>query len=735
MAKDVKFNIKLAIDGKEQIVTASTNVKKLAEELEIARTKSTKLRDDLLKITQVGASFQNVITGMQQFTGIMRAYTAASATQEEAEVKLATVMRQRMGASDGEVESIKKLASAQQEIGVIGDEVQLAGAQQIATFLNQKSSLDVLIPAMNNLLAQQKGLSATGEDAVAIGNLMGKAMQGQAGALRRVGITFTEAQEQVMKYGNETQRASMLAEIITDNVGNMNSEIAKTDAGRVKQMQNAFGDVKEEIGKTLASYEPFIEKLSELGYSVSGIAMMTTGLISLSKAFGITKIATKATTAVMRSYSVTLETVQIATNSAGVASKVAAVGITALKTAVKGLIAASVIGLGITLLVSVFEKLSQLSDASEKTAGSIDVLKDSTEQVKRVFDDTNSSTFSNLMTSFRKLQAEWKNLSDSQKTKWIKDNQHEFANLGLKIRGVADAENAFQKNTGAVTKAFVERAKAAATMAQLTEEYRIYMQLADKIQAADAAANSRHRVKAGDVVRGSTHTTEGGYEEVNASGNWVYTEKSAAKNNSTRWRANNAEAKSNRAAMAASVRRSKQLERQVERHARSTSVVIPGPASDTSKSSVNNNKHAIGGSIDAYEEKLEALRKKIYATPDMGVAKELQKQYRAVEEDLKNRKVAIGLEDPKKEDVKTYVEKLQDNLKDAEENFNNALTVEARVAASTKVDEIQAEINAATSGELTIPAQATPSYIVKGSKDDIRQSYANAQTTPSLPSR
>ena len=50
MSKDVKFNIRLTIDGKEQIVTASTNVKKFAEELEIARTESTKLRDDLANI-------------------------------------------------------------------------------------------------------------------------------------------------------------------------------------------------------------------------------------------------------------------------------------------------------------------------------------------------------------------------------------------------------------------------------------------------------------------------------------------------------------------------------------------------------------------------------------------------------------------------------------------------------------------------------------------------------------
>lgn len=63
--------------------------------------------------------------------------------------------------------------------------------------------------------------------------------------MRRVGITFTAAQEQVLKYGNESQRAAMLAEVITDNVGHMNAELAKTDAGKAQQMANAIGDIKE----------------------------------------------------------------------------------------------------------------------------------------------------------------------------------------------------------------------------------------------------------------------------------------------------------------------------------------------------------------------------------------------------------------------------------------------------------------------------------------------------------
>ena len=91
-------------------------------------------------------------------------------------------------------------------------------------------------------------LQATGADAVAVANLMGKAMQGQTSALRRVGISFTEAQAEVMKTGTEMERAAMLAQIITDNVGHMNAELAKTRPGQMQQMANAVGDVKEQLG-------------------------------------------------------------------------------------------------------------------------------------------------------------------------------------------------------------------------------------------------------------------------------------------------------------------------------------------------------------------------------------------------------------------------------------------------------------------------------------------------------
>lgn len=178
--------------------------------------------------------------------------------QMEQELKLSTIMKTRMKASDESVQSVKDYASALQEQGVVGDEVQLAAAQQAATFLTQAENLKTLMPAMNNLLVQQHGLNATASDAVSIGNMFGKVMQGQTSALRRVGITFSAAEENMLKYGDESQRAAALAQVITNNVGEMNSALAQTSAGKQQQLANTYGDIREQLGKSVSQLKQML---------------------------------------------------------------------------------------------------------------------------------------------------------------------------------------------------------------------------------------------------------------------------------------------------------------------------------------------------------------------------------------------------------------------------------------------------------------------------------------------
>ena len=189
----------------------------------------------------------------------------AYGVQAEQEKKLEVVMKQRMGATDKGIQSVKDYASQLQKIGVVGDEVQLAGAQQVATFLKSEKSVKTLMPALNNLAVQQKGVNVTTGDMVNYGNMFGKVLQGQTSALKRVGITFDAHEEKLLKTGTEQQRASTLAQIITKNVGNMNEAFAKTDAGKIQQAKNKIGDLKEQIG---AKLQPAIANAYQLGAKV-----------------------------------------------------------------------------------------------------------------------------------------------------------------------------------------------------------------------------------------------------------------------------------------------------------------------------------------------------------------------------------------------------------------------------------------------------------------------------------
>lgn len=194
--------------------------------------------------------------------------------QLEAENRLAAAMRKHFGTSEAEIGSIKRLTAAQQAAGVVSDELQLAGAAQLAGFVSNKQNLDTLIPAMNNLMVSQQGLKATEQDAASAGELLGKALQGDTSALREAGLTLTEAQEQTLKYGDEQQRAAALAELVENNVGRMNETLAATPEGKLAKHANAMRSIQERAGSLYtqlqASLLPLFDVLGDALAEVVG---------------------------------------------------------------------------------------------------------------------------------------------------------------------------------------------------------------------------------------------------------------------------------------------------------------------------------------------------------------------------------------------------------------------------------------------------------------------------------
>lgn len=258
MAKKVEFIINMAGN-------ATKGVTQLGNAVESARTKVTGLKTAFATIGSVGSQLMGVIYSVQAITSKFKEFTDASEAQNVAQTKLSKVMRNTMNASDEEYKSILKLTEQQQKLGVIGDEVQIAGAQELGTYITKIESLKKLIPVMNDMLAQQYGVNASQEQAVTIGSMIGKVMNGQVGALSRYGYKFDETQEKIIKFGTEEQKLAAVMDIVNEAVGGMNQELANSPEGKIAQMNNRLGDMKEQVGNIFNQIKIAAMPLMELG--------------------------------------------------------------------------------------------------------------------------------------------------------------------------------------------------------------------------------------------------------------------------------------------------------------------------------------------------------------------------------------------------------------------------------------------------------------------------------------
>ena len=126
---------------------------------------------------------------------------------------------------------------------------------------------------------------------------------------------------------------------------------------------------------------------------------------------------------------------------------------------------------------------------------------DAMEKAKTVhqeFTENAAEQTGTLVGKFNELRGEWNRLStEAEKVQWLKDNQTEMQNLGLKVNDVTSAENVFNRNTAKVVKALELRARAMAAQGMIVEQYKKYY---EKVMAADqsvAGGGFYHKYKKG----------------------------------------------------------------------------------------------------------------------------------------------------------------------------------------------------------------------------------------------
>lgn len=663
MAKEVSFTIK--VDDKGTLKKVTMDAEQLGRAVRSVQDESEKAKRSVLTWAETAQAIDVLQSSIGELQGVVSDLTSAYQVQLVAETQIETIMRQRMAATDEQIQSIKNLCSAQQELGVIGDEVQLSGAQQMATFLQNKRSLDVLIPAMNNLLAQQNGLNATNQDAVSIGNMMGKAMQGQVETLQRVGITFDESQKKVLQYGTESERAAMLAKVITQNVGNMNAELAKTDAGKQKQLENTLGDIKEQMGALVQGIAPYVTMASQITVTITGVVKLTTSLYAATKAFGTVTVAVEAASRAKVGMTAIVRVLAATLNGEAVGATTAAVATRALSVAVKGLLISTGVGIAIVALT---EAINYLMNSSDEAADKVDGLTEAEQRAKQAHQQT-AQEIAGVRSEMDLNILELKNFKGSkeEEKKLVGEMNTKYGEAMGYYSTVAQWYTALTKNS----KMYCDQMINEITLRKLANEAADLRQQQHDILKDENGKTRTYSTKR--KIKTITHVSGGDpnapdvtiekREEVGSS----ELEKAQATYNGLRRRE-----QAIRKRMQAIVGKSASYV-----HTEGYSATPPsgtggraggGGTGNHTPSVTDKKDDPLKGSIDWYTKAIDEKKRQLYATANEATAKSLNSEIEALQRELYFLKVRIGVEVPPpievKKTIKPMAEQLQESFDD-----------------------------------------------------------------------
>lgn len=156
-------------------------------------------------------------------------------------------------------DQIAGMANAWQKVGIFEDDAIMQNVSaQLLTFGNiGKQNFDRVQGAVMDVTAKLKGLNATGEDLRGVSIMFGKAMddpiRGMA-AMRRVGISFSNAEEQQVKQmvaaNNVLGAQNFMLKAIERQYGGTSEALGKTAGGMALIKKHKFDDELENLGKS-----------------------------------------------------------------------------------------------------------------------------------------------------------------------------------------------------------------------------------------------------------------------------------------------------------------------------------------------------------------------------------------------------------------------------------------------------------------------------------------------------
>lgn len=795
MANEVRFNIRLNIDGKEKVVTATTAVDNLRRVADSAKGAAGALQEQLINTNQIVEKWNNVSNAIGQLSSVLNDITAESRSfggamaaantmagksgEEFAKLKdqvaelshEVPIARDKLAnglyqvISNGVPEnnwitflnksaraSVAGIADLEETVkvtstiiknygldweaaGSIQDKIQLTAKNGVTSFeqlaqalprvTSQAATLGVSVDELMATFSTLTGVSGDTAEVstqlAAIFTALIKPSSEAAEMAQQMGIQFDAAaikaaggmEQFLQQLGKSVQEYSKssgvleqevygklfgsaeslraltplmgnLSDKFSENVSSMKDSagtidntfdtVAHTGSSTLQMLNNKLGEYSDTLQKSIGNVLPYISISAQM-------AMCATSVVSLSKTFNILAVISKLARTSIAMFSPIVEVCSATMRGAAVSAET-------LRLAIRSLMISTGVGIAIVALTEIIGHLiDSNTQAAESAKNMASEEAKAADNIQSAYDSTLKSTYANLIMKYEQLKDGWKNLrSEHEKTAWIKNNQSAFAELKIKVNGVADAENIFRKNTGAVVEAFTRRAQAAAYAAKLTELYQKQIGLVEQknkvVQniANDAKKGGRH-AKEGDVVPESWRSER--YGRVGNDGQWRFTKVGAERYNGTNVSGDKQVAKIDNSIN----NLSKQIEdtkKQMASAANSNGWIDAGKTTsgtggrvgrvgsggttNHTPSVTDKKDDPLKGSIDWYTKAIDEKKRQLYATANEATAKSLNNEMEALQRDLYFLKVRIGVEVPPpievKKNIKPMAEQLQESFDD-----------------------------------------------------------------------
>ena len=253
MAKTIGVLLSLKDQFTTPLQKATKSVKNMDRQLEKAGNQvkafGRKIKDGMKSVAKWAAIGFGALTAA---AGVFIKQSIDAAKDKlKADKLLETNLMKQANFKKEHIQMLKDEASALQDVGIVGDDVAVAGAGQLAIYKLKAEQIKTILPVIDDMVAKEKGFNGTQEDAIAMADVFGKAVEGKTKGLVKYGVSLTDAEEKLFKTMKREQRAEFLNKKLTAAIGGTNKALRETDEGKIVAAKGAWGDMQAELGKKL----------------------------------------------------------------------------------------------------------------------------------------------------------------------------------------------------------------------------------------------------------------------------------------------------------------------------------------------------------------------------------------------------------------------------------------------------------------------------------------------------